>query len=71
MKNLNQLVKIVEKNIRDWGGQNFKIGKVGNLSLADMELIQMYIGHGGRGLRKPLGDIKTVLENYGYVHPEY
>ena len=71
MKNLNQLSKIVEKNIQDWEGQNFKVGKVGNLSLADMELIQIYIEQGGRGLRKPLGDIKTVLEEYGYTHPEY
>ena len=72
-ENAQKLIKTINQKINSWNERSgFTIHGVKNLSRADLDMIKLYcqnvINYGDyRGLMKPLGSEKEVLEKAGIV----
>lgn len=72
MSNANTLINDINKKKESWNERSqFKLKGVGNLSVSDLDLLELYaqtyITNGGSftGLMEPFGEIKEVLDAYG------
>lgn len=77
MKNVENLIKLIEKKRRDWDERSqFKIKGVGNLSVSDLDSIEHYAKtflQTGRinNLLTPRGGVGEVLKIYGIEKKEF
>lgn len=69
--NANKLIKDINKKKASWNERSqFKIKGVGNLSVSDLDQLELYaqtyISNGGSftGLMEPFGEIREVLDAY-------
>lgn len=68
-----KLLQLIESKKANWDERSqFKIGKVGNLSVSDLDTIELYVkeyvasrGLDFGGMMDPMGEIKEVLDAYG------
>ena len=72
-ENAQKLIKTINQKINSWNERSsFTINGVKNLSRSDLDMIKLYcqnvINYGDyRGLMKPLGSEKEVLEKAGII----
>lgn len=67
-----KLLKDVEKAFNKWDERSqFVLKGVRNLSVSDLDTLELYAETGGHGLMKPHGYVGEVLAKYGYVHPSF
>lgn len=75
IKNAEKLRKDIQKKLDNWNERSqFTLKGVKNLSRSDLDSLDMYadffIKNGGYGFapfRKPLGEIKEVLDKYQII----
>lgn len=79
MEKARELMEDVKKLKSNWDDRSqFKLKGVENLSVSDLEQLDLYVGayieSGGTGFgqfTEPLGDIKEVLDAYGIKSKGY
>lgn len=71
MKKVDKVLQDIDKVLNNWDERSsFKLKGVGNLSKADLSVIELYANQyletgGFHGLMQPMGHVKEVLDKYG------
>lgn len=64
-----KLIKDINSAYSSWDERStFTIVGIKNLSISDLETIELYAQTRGEGLMKPVGSVATVLGKYGFEY---